>query len=290
MQLSSTTPHHLPNQPIMQLMTFNEAVEKGTLLLEAMKAPPDSSNTTQSTFDEINDLRTYGWKNHQEPDEQLVDPTEDLGLWKTYNAHEISTNPANNISIEWHHYNISQHPSGSPIYPATMALYDQVYNLSGHTIFTNIIRSPASDISANPRNLPPLQHWSDVTYLQWADLASSPEVRRGLRRVIQCRIENDDTRMILEDVLNRAGRSFEEWPGMAFTAESDLGAFKALLATPSVRGTAYMLAQRKGDDGLGWKIVERITIWKDWYLGKEKTVDNMRLYMMVEIGDVKETM
>jgi hypothetical protein len=49
-----------------------------------------------------------------------------------------------------------------------------------------------------------------------------------------------------------------------------------------------MLSQRKGEDELGWKAVESITVWIDWNLvhGGIDEIDKFRrLYMMLDIGE-----
>lgn len=274
---------------MMQLMTFDQAIEKGTVLQIALDRSPKSSQFPQSQFKSFTDLATYGWKGFPADTGQLVSVDGDLGLWHAFDEHSISGSPADNIHIQWEHKYQSQHPSGDPIYPPSTALYDQVYNMAGHTIFTYKLGSPSANESIDARFLPPLQHWSDVTYLQWAALAPDPASRRDLRRVIHCDVDNPDTQNIMTEALSRTGSSLKKWPGKEFRAKVDLQVFEALLATPNVRAIAYMLAQRKGEDGLGWKTVTGITVWKDWLLRGDESAEKMRMYVMIEVGDKKET-
>lgn len=118
------------------------------------------------------------------------------------------------------------------------------------------------DNASIPAGLPVLQHWSDITFLQWQELASKPTELQGLRRVMHRKVSNENTKAIIKHVLEKRGK-FETREVIAWTEknlEGDGDDFLALLGSPNGYGTAFMLAQHKAQ--LGWKSVKSITVYQ----------------------------
>lgn len=78
--------------------------------------------------------------------------------------------------------------------------------------------------------------------------------------MLQSSITNVDTVTILREALGEP-KDFDGWRDYAdkskfktFDATSNIAAFDALLRTPNVQGTAFMLIQHKDAFGGSWKI------------------------------------
>ncbi|KAJ5605638.1 hypothetical protein N7510_008419 [Penicillium lagena] len=155
-------------------------------------------------------------------------------------------------------------------YDATNGLYANLFNVQSGFIIADVIESPAFRSSTSPHpveHLIKLEKWSDVTFLQWKQsCAQKKKPITDLKYVLQSSITNVDTVAILREALGEP-KDFHEWRDYAdkskfktFDATSNTAAFDALLRTPNVQGTAFMLIQHKDDFGGPWK-VSSITVF-----------------------------
>jgi hypothetical protein len=125
---------------------------------------------------------------------------------------------------------------------------------------TNLSPLHAGPLSGPPTNTPPpLHHWSDVAFLQYAStFPSPPPSPLPLNYICRITIQNIETYTLLQKVIEKHGHdTYFEWPGLSFEAESEEG--KAILGTPSGSGVAWMLGQRKKE--FGGREVERVTVF-----------------------------
>lgn len=160
--------------------------------------------------------------------------------------------------------------------PRKESHYRQTFNIKGGTIFARSLKSPKANAGSDEetmRNLPDLQHWSDVTFLMWQKF-SDPISLKGLKRIVHCGIHNPDTENTIEKVI---GSSKANYPGHIYT-RADGDNFAALLRTPNGLGTAYLVAQHR--DQLGEKKVQSIQAYEE-ALGGE---DGECYFMVLSIG------
>ncbi|SMR52824.1 unnamed protein product [Zymoseptoria tritici ST99CH_1E4] len=239
----------------MALSQYDKAVMKGRALVRAMNAHPEDSTQPQSTWT-FDNLPAHGWtQSNVRP--FTISPTIERGMHELMNSRGLSLDDASNTYVEWDHDMAVQMERAE--YDRSGGLFYQVFNLEGHTILADKRHSP--EAMAPQGRLPPLRHWSDVTYLQWARLAHNNDaLRRDLRRVASCNIVNKDVQGVIDRVLGRDTIETLEYPGRTFRP-TDGEHFEALLGTSTLSGVGYMLAQHKAPDQLGWRTVESISVW-----------------------------
>lgn len=119
-----------------------------------------------------------------------------------------------------------------------------------------------------------LTRWADVIFLQYQELCNQQQASLGLlQHVFRAYIINDETREIIAQALSANSRSEAEWSDKVTFTPTPVGAtstpankaFYALLATPNVRGVAWMLIQHKAE--LGLKHIDYIQVFEDDLLG-----------------------
>lgn len=108
---------------------------------------------------------------------------------------------------------------------------------------------------------PALKQWSDIAYLQWAALHSSPYSPpiSHLRYIIVPAIFNPESQSIIAGALRNARKTLCRWPGVTFNMESTGG--RAILGCPNGYGVAYLLLQHRKQ--LGRKRVKGVTVFED---------------------------
>jgi glucokinase len=122
--------------------------------------------------------------------------------------------------------------------------------------------------------LPPLQNWSDVTFLQWNHItARNPG---ALKYVWRVNIFNADTYAIVKEALKRKYNEEPSTLGRAFSMDDEEG--KAVLGTVHGAGVAYLLAQHKKQMGL--KTVRGV------YVFQSPEKDNERRVLVRGLGPV----
>lgn len=118
-----------------------------------------------------------------------------------------------------------------------------------------------------PKQTPPVdvfpdfKLWSDIAYLQWADLhkETSGLYPCKLRYIFRTPCVNPITQDVIKRVMERTKKRLGKWPGETFYMETDEG--KAILGTPNGSGVGYLLAQHANQ--LGDKIVEKVVVFQD---------------------------
>lgn len=244
---------------------YEDAVARGNKLLQEINKPPRL--TSSSTWKNYSDLDKNGWRMLWAHNSSIAGGT---GMQEIAGEYGFSTSAAENDSILWGQSDLedaTEYSSGQ---------YHQHYNVSGQTIFAAKLKSPLMEAEAGEA-VPFLGHWSDVTYLQWAKLTSTPG---QLKRIVQCSISNMQTCGVIDRLMVGEGG---ERLDLGFLQrkvfkEEDGDKFKALLGTPNGLGTAWMLAQHKDAEQLGWKRVESISLFST----------AMSYFMIIEIGDHPE--
>jgi hypothetical protein len=109
--------------------------------------------------------------------------------------------------------------------------------------------------------VPDLKSWSDITFLQWADLHKNekgPAVSH-LRYIMKTPCENPTTQLVIKKALKNTGQTLSKWPGVTFSMDTKEGV--AILGTPNGWGVAYLLVQHKKQ--LGNKVVDKVTVFQD---------------------------
>jgi hypothetical protein len=77
---------------------------------------------------------------------------------------------------------------------------------------------------------------------------------------VHCNITNTVVKGVIDKVLGGRPIKTQAYPGKVFRA-SDGEKFEALIGTSNFYGIGHMLAQRKAQDQLGWKVIESIAVW-----------------------------
>jgi hypothetical protein len=91
-------------------------------------------------------------------------------------------------------------------------------------------------------------------FLAWQKAAS--DKTKGLKYIFRHAINNEETKVVIREVLAKRGTSGEPWPGLRIDM-TDHDAW-ALLGTPNGRGPAWILSQHK--EQLGRKSFSAITV------------------------------
>ncbi|KAK4545410.1 hypothetical protein LTR36_002760 [Oleoguttula mirabilis] len=196
----------------------------------------------------------------------------------------------NGIRMGWSHAQATSHmvnnPKGGSVmtkYDATNALYNNVHWPADGVLVSVMNYGPSWTVgnhqgSVDPWKgtngkalpLPQLGQWSDVVFLTWKYL-TTPQQRANLRWVFRREIENDDTNNIIGYVAKKRN------VGKARPSDDNDGPVWALLATPNLRGVAWLLAQHKAD--MGERTVRSIRVWNGGSEGDDYTPS-----MLLEIG------
>lgn len=240
----------------MPSVDYAEAVQRGRRLLVEIARSPSSTNPSPWTT--FSSLAIENWKHQHFGNAARFEPDSDTDIPLPAAAPNDHKNVFGSKTITWRH-----NANGG-------AFYAQYYHPAG-AIFATGLRSPLNaplrEGQTQRERLPKLQHWSDVTFLQWAELTDdAPRIRKGLKKVVHCDVTNPLTLKIIHEVLGaEVGKDFP-YPGRVFTPEGQGEAFVALLGTPNGIGTGHLLAEHK--EQLGWMEVSSIQLYTEisWYL------------------------
>ncbi|KAF7886125.1 hypothetical protein EAF00_010228 [Botryotinia globosa] len=126
--------------------------------------------------------------------------------------------------------------------------YDLAMNFTHGVIVAYNLLSPCQvEISKDIKSpmIPDLSRWSDIAYLQWAEVCKFHGTRMSnLIYVVQHHITNQTTLEVIKEVLKKRGESLAPSGCVVSMKDSDShGA--ALLGTPDGKGVAWLLAQHK---------------------------------------------
>jgi hypothetical protein len=123
--------------------------------------------------------------------------------------------------------------------------------------------------------LPKLQNWSDITWLQWAQLAG--DMAKNLRFIFRSPVANTEAQWLITRALQLSGKQLSTWPGVEFSMDTDEG--KAILASPNGSGVAYLLLTHKRQ--LGRKTIGKVTVFGDD--GKKQPRPPSLIYHVVDV-------
>jgi hypothetical protein len=181
------------------------------------------------------------------------------------------------ISID-HQLVMDEHHFGNQYFPPTNAQFSQVVNAAGGMLVACENPSPpeANRQADRPLHLdvPHLQKWSDVAFLQWKRYAP---VVSDLQYVLRHKVMNETTESVMQSINAANGSTTLAWPGASYDATSFEG--QALLGTPNGSGVAYMLIQHKCE--LGHKVVDKIIVF-------EEDRELMLLFQIFDVGAPSE--
>ncbi|KAK3081487.1 hypothetical protein LTS18_006241 [Coniosporium uncinatum] len=277
-------------------LTWDEARRKGADLICLMDmSKEDAENKLQSQnpawhasspYATIGDLRRWGYRGKYLCDiHPLAEINDMLSAKGILGAPDSGSD---NVQIRWmHEESYAAAGSTNKDQPPTMARYQAYYNGPSNAILVEDAFGPAFRVKwKDDKRIPDLKRWSEITYISWKAISQNPQ---SLKYIVIMMITNQDTKGIISQALRNKGipegvMRTPHWDEGAprFVRDSeglDYEAFEALLATPNVLGTAWMLIQRK--DELGHKRVAAITPF-----AKDETAIQSFPYLLIELEDV----
>lgn len=148
---------------------------------------------------------------------------------------------------------------------------------------------PAKNLPANTP-LPRLRNWADVAFLAWLD-NTTPANRDNLRYILNINAINPTTVDVVGEALQQddvKSGTPPAWPGHVFAQVnsgpfSKNNAYAAVLGTPNVLGTGWLVAQRQ--DKMGKKRLGAITVFDSSGLDDKKGA--FQLSILVEVTEKK---
>ncbi|KAF7188505.1 hypothetical protein HII31_10167 [Pseudocercospora fuligena] len=280
-----TTPQLLPRAP---KRSWQDSITFGKTLICAMqeRIDPETGDTKiakQSKW-KWSDTSKYGWSLTLNRNALRTEFTRDsahvMGLKPVMKELGISFDE-NNVK-DWRvaglsHQFETKEGQGDDyvVYPATTARYSGWYDLlqDQATIIARFSFSPDYMVGhkgiqlGGNKKLPPLQKWSDLTYLLWEKLSSGDGAagstgsaaagKSNLKHVFQHHVVNKDTQNTIKRA--KGGGSDEgvaSWPGWTF--EPGTEAFESVLSAPNAYGVAFMLSTHKAEGQLGLRMIDKI--------------------------------
>lgn len=235
--------------------------DKGKAYLDSLKC----GKGTESKWTSYDDLGKYGWVRRGETHPFKIH--EQSGLSKVMKYLEVSSKDEDQWAVGDQH--IKESTVDGKTYLPTNARYNNKYNMELITADFNFgprnkgpLKVPP--VTGDPNPFPPLEHFSDVVYLEFVRLMKSNDRPiNKLKGVLRSHVVNFDTGEIAERALGM--RRYEmarnkdlAWPGKDFDADSD--ELAALVASPNGRGVAWLLATHKE---LGRKTISSARVFYD---------------------------
>ncbi|CAA9962858.1 hypothetical protein PTMSG1_06226 [Pyrenophora teres f. maculata] len=278
-------------------LTYDAAVAKGRSLSGLMHAP--TSSIPQSPFLSYSDLEDSGYDGNEyggpssSMQKLLIGAlTTDQDDSKFISITHTQGEPLNNED-ELHAHTqgdtlddedeLPGHTQGDTLDDEDELLADfcsEIHAKAG-ILIASYNRAPAYAARVPNTPLPPVQHWSDVAFLQWQYLQEDEQGTRGLKYILRESIENEDTLAIVERITHDlAAGEHLYWPGLVLDANSEQA--MALLGTPNGGGVAWMLAQHRQQ--LGHKVVEKVVLF--YHLSKVAKQKQEALNLLFCLRDV----
>ena len=150
---------------------------------------------------------------------------------------------------------------------STSAHVSSAYNIQDGVIIVAEVASATTYARITPRLIaPPLTYFSDLTFLQWAKLqditnSALPAQVKPPKYVIIDTVVNPLTNSILNYVSEVGNEKIGPWPGLDFVPGQD--EFYAILSSPNVYGTAWLLIQHK--EQMGVNTITNIKAWGGFF-------------------------
>jgi hypothetical protein len=265
------------------------AHSKGRKLIELMRSSEYPSRPIPNFTPA--DIEKWGYKQTYYGMDDIIECYSDfltsIGTDASSKLGSDADSPGSNFNLAFHHkypYTIN-----GKTYPKTGGSFSSILNpTAGLLIAVNNItpaaqvqrswrysKPKAGKIAPSPRvhQLPLLQHWSDIAFLQWSTLSTTNASLPPLKYILRANIQNKDTTDAMSHVLGynakvkpyrRDEPQRPRWPGVSF--DTDTRAATALLGTPNGIGVGWLLAQHKRE--LGHKVVDKVVVFftncADW--------------------------
>ncbi|OQN97770.1 hypothetical protein B0A48_16091 [Cryoendolithus antarcticus] len=242
---------------------------RGAKLLGILR---DSAKHTPSSWIHFSGISSWGWRINAESTAQGA-PVREYGLNNVLDSIGASEAEPPNNNIRWVHDIRTTHSDGARdvAYPATGAYYEDICNVRDGVIIAYDIVGPRFRVMGRTegevpadRPLPKLAQWSDVVWLTWVNLTTDA-TRGGLKHVIHTGVLNQYSVAIAEMAVMSMGNAngrLKNFPGHKFTQSNDReaqAAFEALVGSPNVSGTAWLLIQHFR--AVGKKAIKSVSIW-----------------------------
>jgi hypothetical protein len=226
--------------------TYTKSLERGTLLI--CKLHGTVADVPQSQWVSYDSLVQYGWQGNGgsgiELEQEYIDILKALNLPAQADA---------NIQYTYSH----DKPSSvdGQFYPKTGGQYVNTFNVEGGAIIADINLGPDHIKKNKGKTIVPLKQYSDIVFLAWQKAAG--DKTKGLKYIFRHAINNEETKVVIREVLAKRGTSGKPWRGLRIDM-TDHDAW-ALLGTPNGRGPAWILSQHK--EQLGRKSFSAITVF-----------------------------
>ncbi|GAD94426.1 hypothetical protein MYCGRDRAFT_89049 [Paecilomyces variotii No. 5] len=243
------------------LIDFDTAVQKGYALSCAMRLPVQeaariiSGGAVNSLFVRYAYLEGWGWTPSDGDDnDYIVVRSFDDDLMS------LNINPGNFIMVKWDHD--QPRVLDGHLYPPSGGEYHNFYDVEDGAIIVSRMTSPEEASGYRLPYYPQCRKWSDVTFLEWQELAGGDI--QNLRHVFHSAVVNEDTLELMQDALGEDDAEWwfnPEYSGIAngrsfFPGQAE---FQALLYSPNIRGLAWLLIQHKPQ--LGLREINKITVF-----------------------------
>ncbi|KAM0718204.1 hypothetical protein Q7P37_006536 [Cladosporium fusiforme] len=235
-------------------------VDKGKAYLELLNC----GKGTESKWTSYDDLKKYGWARRGES--HPVKIREKSGIANVMKYLEVSSEEDEQWSISDQHQ--KETTVDGKTYHPTNARYSNKYNMELITSDFNFgprNKGPHAimPVTGDPNPFPPLEHYSDVVYLEFERLMTESEKPiNKLKGVLRSNIVNFETRELVERAVGVLKFDMTQgklpWPGKDLDADSD--ELAALVASPNGRGVAWLLATHKK---LGRKTISGARVFYD---------------------------
>ncbi|KAF2207055.1 hypothetical protein CERZMDRAFT_102752 [Cercospora zeae-maydis SCOH1-5] len=260
---------------------YNKARIKGHTLMSWMRDPTLAGTQAGSKITRFEQLTESGWTGYGGSQIRIAPNYagyDDPGLIALLG-------PAGDTQSRGHKALIQHVEAKGPVqmdgktykHPATNANYDNVFNVEKGVIVAEYNWGPKYQVEDgnvkgwNPQTdlLPVTHQLSDVWWLFWARICAQENASPSrLRYIVSHNTVNYPTQQIFARVLQIHWKGEAEvdrgqargWPGKLIT--NDMEGFVALIGTPSIWASAYMLIQRSGV--MGKKQIKSIRVWNSY--------------------------
>lgn len=173
-----------------------------------------------TTWTNYDDLTSWGWQRstrNADDTNRLLSPIGDA-----LKANGIDAVQGKNQYVTWDQTIGTTH--GGKFFLPTLGKYGNIYNPAQGLIIAHKNYGPRFQANENripASNIPDLQQWSDVVFLEWAHMAT-PAQLKGLRYVLRYQVQGDLTPDIVRRALQKCNKksTVPVWPGFTFEPDA----------------------------------------------------------------------